>query len=86
MRTWGGKRRGAGRPCKPGRRSVPHRRRAQHVARCPAHVTLRAATGIPSLRAAQIVNAIQNALRVASNDRFRVLEFSHNGTTGSDSH
>ena len=42
IRTWGGRRRGAGRKPAPERPSPAHRRRAPHDPRCPAHVTLRA--------------------------------------------
>lgn len=75
MRTWGGKRHGAGRPPKLGRRSVPHRRRTPHVARCPAHVTLRAVSNLPSLRDDRTFVAIQRALGRASKTGFRVFEF-----------
>jgi len=75
MRTWGGRRRGAGRKPVPGRRTVPHRRRAAHDPRCPAHVTLRAQTGLPSLRREQLFVAIRRAFAVASTDTFRLLQF-----------
>lgn len=45
-RTWGGAREGAGRK----RALVPHRARERFRAGCPAHVTLRLAAGLPSLR------------------------------------
>ena len=76
IRTWGGRRHGAGRPPKPGRRSVPHRRRTPHVARCPAHVTLRAVSNLPSLRDERTFVTIQRALGLASKTGFRVFEFS----------
>src|SRR5258706_10271511 len=50
LRTWGGRRPGAGRTPAPGRRAVPHRPRTRHDRHCPAHVTLRATSGVPSLR------------------------------------
>ena len=37
---------------------------------------MRAAAGLPSLRAGRTFAVIQAALRASSNDRFRVLEFS----------
>jgi REP element-mobilizing transposase RayT len=75
-RTWGGARDGAGRKPSKGRRSVPHDRRIPHDARCPAQVTLRAGNHVPSLRSERFLAPIQNALRAATNERFRVLEFS----------
>jgi putative transposase len=55
---------------------MSHRRRAVHDPRCPAHVTLRAATGLASLRANSVFPAVRGALAAASSDRFRVLHFS----------
>jgi putative transposase len=55
---------------------VPHRRREVHRAHCPAHVTLRAANGLPSLRGDGVFPAIRRALAAASNASFRVLQFS----------
>ena len=50
--TWGGKRKGAGRPRTPGRvrRRVPHLRRARLKARFPVHVTWRMSEGVWNLR------------------------------------
>jgi putative transposase len=77
IRTWGGHRPGAGRKPTPGRRAgVPHRRRTSHDSRCPAHVTLRARPGLPSLRDARLFAAVRSAVGAASGTRFRVLQFS----------
>lgn len=76
LRTWGGRRRGAGRPPRPGRRRVQHRRRSLHDARCPVHVTLRACDGLPSLRDEAVFRAVRVALGAASRRVFRVLHFS----------
>ena len=76
MPTWGGRRCGAGRKPAPGRRRMPHRRRIPHNRCCPAHVTLRAMSGVPSLRADLQFVAVRAALAAASNPRFRVLHFS----------
>ena len=76
IRSWGGRRPGAGRPPHPGRRAVPHRRRIAHAARCPAHVTLRAARGLPSLRGARVFTAVRVALVASSGPAFRLLEWS----------
>jgi putative transposase len=75
-RTWGGRRRGAGRKPAPGRRAVPHRRRVVHDRRCPVHVTLRSARGLPSFRDERLFRAVRAALAQASRHRFRVLHFS----------
>ena len=76
VRTWGGRRRGAGRKPAPGRRAVAHRRREPHDRRCPAHVTLRTSSAVPSLRRGELFIATRNALAAASADRFRILHFS----------
>ena len=76
FRSWGGARRGAGRPATPGRGRVAHRRRQPHDRHCPVHVTLRAATGVPSLRGAPVFRALRTALAHSSSTGFRVLQFS----------
>src|SRR6185436_3316942 len=75
-RTWGGCRDGAGRKPNPGRRALPHRPRVPHDRRCPAHVTLRASTDVPSLRHGRLLLAARSALASASTARFRVLHYS----------
>ncbi len=74
--TRGGRRPGAGRKPAPGRPSVPHRRRQPHEPRCPVHVTLRATTGLPSLRAQHVFPGVRCALGDASGGSFRVLHYS----------
>lgn len=76
VRSWGGRRDGAGRKPAPGRRPVAHRRRVSHDRNCPAHVTLRASTAVPSLRHESLFIVTRNALASASTERFRVLHFS----------
>jgi len=76
FRSWGGRRRGAGRPPGRGRGAVAHRRRAAHDPRTPVHVTLRAAAGIPSLRSGHVFGAVRGALAAASRRTFRVLHYS----------
>jgi putative transposase len=81
VRTWGGKRAGAGRK-KTGRRvGVPHRARPQHGGRFPVHVTMRVVEGLPTLRERGLFAAICNAMAAANTeaklrDSFRVLQFS----------
>src|SRR6185369_2492341 len=76
LRTWGGRRRGAGRKAGPGRPRVSHRRRASHDPRCPVHVTLRAAADLRCLRSDRVFDHLRSAVRKASHDAFRVLQFS----------
>ena len=75
-RTWGGRRVGAGRKPATGRRAVPHRARVPHDRHCPAHLTLRASSAVPSLRTGHLLVATRSALAAASAPRFRVLHFS----------
>jgi REP element-mobilizing transposase RayT len=76
IRSWGGRRPGAGRKSAPGRRDVPHRRRGVHDPRCPAHVTLRARPGLPSLRGDAVFAAVRAALAASSTATFRVVHWS----------
>lgn len=75
IRSWGGRREGAGRKPSSGRRSVPHRARPVHAVHCPVHVTLRAA-GLPSLRGARTFGVVRTALAAASNGVFRIVQWS----------
>jgi hypothetical protein len=74
--SWGGRRPGAGRPPGAGRRSVPHRRRVAHDPRVPIHVTLRAVSGLTSLRSRSVAAAVLEALANTSGRAFRVVHFS----------
>ena len=76
LRTWGGRRRGAGRKPSGPRPGVPHRIRPAHQARHPLHVTLRAREGLPSLREESIFPALRRGLGQASRRGLRLLEFS----------
>jgi len=76
-RTWGGRRRGAGRAVTPGRRpGVSHQRRPEHRASNPAHVTLRATSAIGCLRTGTVFPVVRRALAESSRRRFRVIQFS----------
>ena len=71
----GGARVGAGRkPLPLGLRRTPHRARAEHRARHPLHITLRA--GTRSLRSQQVVRTILGALRAANTSCFRIAQYS----------
>ncbi len=74
--TWGGARRGAGRKPPEYRAPVQHRRRIEHRAAFPVHITLRARPDLSSLRQQKIFTVIRRALTASSNARFRVLHFS----------
>ena len=76
----GGSRPGAGRKPAEGRRpNVPHRPRQRHAASRPVHVTLRARSGLPSLRSERIYGMFNSVIvdqrkrRYASS--FQVVEF-----------
>jgi REP element-mobilizing transposase RayT len=72
----GGYRPGAGRP-RSGRAGVPHRPRPALAPRFPVHVTLRARTGLPSLRLDESRRVLTAAI-AAARDRFgcRIVQFS----------
>ncbi len=77
MPTWGGARRGAGRPRTANRESsVPHRARPEHDPRHPVHLTLRAREGLPSFRMPRAFAALRLAIARASSDEFRIVQFS----------
>jgi len=76
FRAWGGRREGAGRRPAPGRRRVTHRPRPPLAVHAPAHVTLRRAARLPSLRDGALFPAVRDALAGASTDAFRVLHWS----------
>src|SRR5580765_2320783 len=76
-RTWGGRRRGAGRKPTPGRRPVvPHRSRPTHAPTHPVQVTLRALDALRCLRSRRVFPAVRRAIAAASRADFRVVEFS----------
>src|SRR5688572_7554453 len=76
VRTWGGKRRGAGRKPARGRPGVPHVARPEHTRRHPLHVTLRAERRLASLRKHTVFLEVRRAISGASRDWFRILHFS----------
>jgi REP element-mobilizing transposase RayT len=61
-RTWGGKREGSGRKGRGPRSLVAHRPRATFRPRCPVHVTLRLADGLPNPRMPETYRALLTAL------------------------
>jgi REP element-mobilizing transposase RayT len=75
-RGWGGRRVGAGRKLVAERASPAHRPRPRHQGRWPVHVTLRARSGLPSLRSARVFPFVQRSLAASHKEAFRVVHFS----------
>lgn len=77
FRARGGRRAGAGRPCKGARPGVPHLARPALSRHHPVHVTLRVGGGIGSLRGSSTFRAVRAAL-AGARDRFafRLVHFS----------
>ena len=77
LRTWGGKRKGAGRKRKGARPCVPHTVRPSVSWHHPHHVTLRIARGLPTLRQELFVKALRSALKEGK-ERFglRIVHYS----------
>jgi putative transposase len=80
LKSWGGKRKGAGRKPNAAKAGVSHLRRPEFAARHPVHVTMRLLSGVGFLRAFSRARAIEDALR-AVKDRFgmRVVHYSIQG-------
>jgi hypothetical protein len=76
FRTWGGKRRGAGR--KPvGAGGVPHRRRPALASRYPVHLTLTVAPSLPGLRSGELPRLVKEGLRGGQErEGFRLVHYS----------
>src|SRR5262249_10741822 len=62
LKTWGGKRAGAGRKRRAPRQMMPHRARSEHKKAHPVHVTLRIVHGIASLRRKEPFRLIKMAM------------------------
>lgn len=74
--TWGGRRKGAGRPRGP-RPRVWHRSRTPFAGRFPCHVTLRVRSDVPSLRTVRLVRELEDSLReITEGGSFRVVQYS----------
>ena len=76
FKTWGGVRKGAGRPRGKGRRSVPHSKRMRVKSYEPQHTTLRLERDVSNLRRWRVFAEIVSAIRGAQRAGFRVVEFS----------
>ena len=76
FRTWGGKRKGAGRKPKGVKAGVPHVEREVLAARFPVHVTWRIAKDVWSLRTRRCFNVMQRALYAgALRGGFRLVHY-----------
>lgn len=80
LRTWGGKRAGAGRKATSGRAGVPHRARPTHNEHHPVHVTIRVQRRLPSLRRQAVFAELRRDFARASHSSFRVVHFSVQST------
>lgn len=79
FRTWGGRRKGAGRKPKADRSGVPHRRRAALAPRYPVHVTVRVGQAYRGLRTKRRVQVIRQAFARCMREGFRVTDWSVQG-------
>ena len=75
FRTWGGRRKGAGRPAGKGRRAAPHRKRIRLKSYEPQHTTLRLSDDLRDSRRWKVFAEIVSAVRHAQRDGFRIIEF-----------
>ncbi len=77
FKTWGGKREGAGRPAKGSRSSERHKRRPEHCARHPVHVTLRVERAVGTLRRRDAYHAVRKAMYTTlGRTDFRIVHLS----------
>jgi putative transposase len=76
FRTWGGKRKGAGRKPKGERAGVPHLMRPTLAARFPVHVTWRMEKGVWNLRTRRCFGVMQRAMYAgALKGGFRLVHY-----------
>ena len=82
LKTWGGRRKGAGRPPGGRRAGVSHLRRPPIAERHPVHVTVRVIHGIGYLRTQSRARAIEAALgSAAARFGMRIVHYSIQGIT-----
>jgi REP element-mobilizing transposase RayT len=75
VKTWGGPRINSG-PKAGARPKVRHRTRPEHHARCPVHVTMRRAKGLPSFRIDRLHRLVREAIRATRREGFRIVHYS----------
>jgi putative transposase len=78
LKSWGGRRRGAGRKPKHGKPGVSHRRRERINAHQAAHVTLKVRPRIWKLRSSRVLPVVMSAISAGAerDDKFRITQFS----------
>jgi REP element-mobilizing transposase RayT len=77
FRTWGGRRKGAGRKQVNARKSQPHRRRPEIASNMAIHVTLRVAPDVRRMRRMDAYRAVRKALLVVlARTDFRIIHTS----------
>lgn len=69
----------AGRKPGPGRPNVRHYTRPNHSKWNPLHITMRAASGLPSFRSEVLYRAFELSVRLTRRTDFRIVEFSIQG-------
>src|ERR1700745_3655679 len=79
FRTWGGRRKGAGRARGKERPAVAHVRREVLARRFPVHVTWRMRKDVWNLRSRRCYRVIEKALREGTKASFRVVHHSVQG-------
>jgi REP-associated tyrosine transposase len=79
FRTWGGKRKGAGRPAQRERPGVAHRARPLLARRFPVHVTWRMKKSVWNLRSRRCFTVLRQAFLAGSKNGFRVVHHSVQG-------
>src|SRR5438067_13774640 len=80
FRTWGGARRGAGRPPRDGKPLVSHGARPRFHASCPLHVTLRMRRQVWNLRTRRCFTALERAFLDGGNRLgLRLIHYSVQG-------
>lgn len=84
FRTWGGKRKGAGRKPANGKAGVSHRTREALSGRHPAHVTMRVRREVWNLRSRRAYRVIERALSRGAN-RFG-MRLTHHSVQGNHIH
>ena len=77
LKTWGGKRAGAGRPPKGPRSSEPHKKRESFRENEPLHINIRVEQGVGRLRKRHMYQALREAtFAVTTRDDFRIVHMS----------
>ena len=77
LRTWGGRRAGAGRKSSNGRPGIKHEQRKRVNGNEPMHVTMRIVRGLPSMRKKQTYAIVKMAIEIASKrEDFAVVQYS----------